>query len=414
MNSNNSKPNKNQKSSKIPNKLLSSKNNKNQEVSIEGNNYYINNKNKSEEEDKKIKEIEEEIKAKRTEKIKRLELIHNSRNKELLKLEIKVLRKLYGDLFIILPNTFKQNDLTFENFVFEFGEKIHLLFEIDRDNNNPSYDNLLKEVNLLILEKYPISPDLTKFNKKELKKYFYDLGIDDDWSLIQKYKQEMDKLEEKQRLVNIAQSMKEYYNDLNNQIETKKKLENEKKEKKINEEKKRKKIELEKIRLMNKKKIQQLKENEKMMKMMDQKKIEQINENEKIKEHYIENLEKENNNLNENNLHIIKFKLDNAINIQTKQMQNYNQKFLNYSENNGINTGYSIPDEQISSMVDQIINKKKEKINFDNIEIDNEKIDEDKNNDRNKVGGKIEGINYEIEKKVNQILSEQRYKINIK
>ena len=414
MNSNNSKPNKNQKSSKIPNKLFSSKNNKNQDVNIEGNNYYINNKNKSEEEDKKIKEIEEEIKAKRTEKIKRLELIHNSRNKELLKLEIKVLRKLYGDLFITLPNTFKQNDLTFENFVFEFGEKIHLLFEIDRDNNNPSYDNLLKEVNLLILEKYPISPDLAKFNKKELKKYFYDLGIDDDWSLIQKYKQEMDKLEEKQRLVNIAQSMKEYYNDLNNQIETKKKLENEKKEKKINEEKKRKKIELEKIRLMNKKKIQQLKENEKMMKMMDQKKIEQINENEKIKEHYIENLEKENNNLNENNLHIIKFKLDNAINIQTKQMQNYNQKFLNYSENNGINTGYSIPDEQISSMVDQIINKKKEKINFDNIEIDNEKIDGDKNNDMNKVGGKIEGINYEIEKKVNQILSEQRYKINIK
>ena len=414
MNSNNSKPNKNNKSSKIPNKLFSSKNNKNQEVSIERNNYYINNKNKSEEEDKKIKEIEEEIKAKRTEKIKRLELIHNSRNKELLKLEIKVLRKLYGDLFIILPNTFKQNDLTFENFVFEFGEKIHLLFEIDRDNNNPSYDNLLKEVNLLILEKYPISPDLTKFNKKELKKYFYDLGIDDDWSMIQKYKQEMDKLEEKQRLVNIAQSMKEYYNDLNNQIETKKKLENEKKEKKINEEKKRKKIELEKIRLMNKKKIQQLKENEKMMKIMDQKKIEQINENEKIKEHYIENLEKENNNLNENNLHIVKFKLDNAINIQTKQMQNYNQKFLNYSENNGINTGYSIPDEQISSMVDQIINKKKEKINFDNIEIDNEKIDEDKNNDMNKVGGKIEGINYEIEKKVNQILSEQRYKINIK
>ena len=414
MNSNNSKPNKNNKSSKIPNKSFSSTNNKNPEVSIEENNYYINNKNKSEEEDKKIKEIEEEIKAKRTEKIKRLELIHNSRNKELLKLEIKVLRKLYGDLFITLPNTFKQNDLTFENFVFEFGEKIHLLFEIDRDNNNPSYDNLLKEVNLLILEKYPISPDLAKFNKKELKKYFYDLGIDDDWSLIQKYKQEMDKLEEKQRLVNIAQSMKEYYNDLNNQIETKKKLENEKKEKKINEEKKRKKIELEKIRLMNKKKIQQLKENEKMMKMMDQKKIEQINENEKIKEHYIENLEKENNNLNENNLHIIKFKLDNAINIQTKQMQNYNQKFLNYSENNGINTGYSIPDEQISSMVDQIINKKKEKINFDNIEIDNEKIDEDKNNDRNKVGGKIEGINYEIEKKVNQILSEQRYKINIK
>ena len=80
------------------------------------------------------------------------------------------------------------------------------------------------------------------------------------------------------------------------------------------------------MKLINKKKIEKLKENEQMMKMMDQKKIEQIKENEKLKQYYLQNLEQENENLNENNFHIIKFKLDNAINNQTKQMQNYNEK----------------------------------------------------------------------------------------
>ena len=114
------------------------------------------------------------------------------------------------------------------------------------------------------------------------------------------------------------------------------------------------------MKLINKKKIEKLKENEKMMQMLDKKRIEQINENEKLKKYYLQNLEEENNNLNENNLHLIKFKLNNAINIQTKQMQNYNQ------QNNKINTGFSIPDEQISSMVDEIMKKKKEK-NINNI-----------------------------------------------
>ena len=165
---------------------------------------------------------ESETKKKREARQKKLEQIQNSRNKELLKLEIKLLRKLYGDLFLSLPNTFKQNNLSFENFVFEFGQKIHSLFTLDQSTKNNSYDNLLKEVNLLILKKYPITPDLTKFNKTQLKKYFYDLGVNDEWSLVQKYQQEMDKIEEKQRLMKIAQSMKDYYNELSEQIENKK------------------------------------------------------------------------------------------------------------------------------------------------------------------------------------------------
>ena len=393
---------------KKPNKKTSKKKaQKNTSLKEKNSNNYLNiikDQKASEENDKKIKEIDSEIKKKREEKLKRLELIQNSRNKELLKLEIKLLRKLYGDLFISLPNTFKQNNLSFENFIYEFGQKIHALCDIDQNNQKSSYDNLLKEVNILILKKYPISPDLTKFNKNQLKKYFYELGINDEWSLIQKYQQEMDKLEEKQRLISIAQSMKNYYNELNQQIETKKILEEKEAEKK---KEKKNKVDINKMKLINKKKIEKLKENEQMMKMMDQKKIEQVKENEKLKQHYLQNLEQENENLNENNFNIIKFKLDNAMNIQTKQMQNYNQKFFDISKVNNINTGYSIPDEQLDSMVEQIM-KDKQKNNLIDI-IQNEKIGEEKEPNVNK----IEGIDYEIEKKVNKILSEQKLKKNI-
>jgi hypothetical protein len=348
------------------------------------------------------KEINDDYLKKEEERHKRFELIQNSRNKELLKLEIKLLRKLYIDLFISLPNTFKENNLSFENFVFQFGQKIHEICELDQNYENNSYDNLLKEVNLLILRKYPLYPDLTKFNKRELKKYFYDLGMNEDWTLIQRYQQEMDKLEERQRLKKIAQSMKDYYNDLNKQIETKKIIkENEEKKKK----KDKNKIDLNKMRLINKQKIKKLKENEKMIKMLDEEKIKQINENDKMKQYYLDNLEEENYNLNEYNYNLIKYKLDNAINIQTKQMQNYNQKFFDLSKINSINTGYSIPDEQLSFMVDQIMNKKNQGSLIDNI------IKDKKNNDEIKIqNDKIEGIDYDIEKKVNKILSEQRLK----
>ena len=348
------------------------------------------------------KEINDDYLKKEEERHKRFELIQNSRNKELLKLEIKLLRKLYIDLFISLPNTFKENNLSFENFVFQFGQKIHEICELDQNYENNSYDNLLKEVNLLILRKYPLYPDLTKFNKRELKKYFYDLGMNEDWTLIQRYQQEMDKLEERQRLKKIAQSMKDYYNDLNKQIETKKIIkENEEKKKK----KDKNKIDLNKMRLINKQKIKKLKENEKMIKMLDEEKIKQINENDKMKQYYLDNLEEENYNLNEDNYNLIKYKLDNAINIQTKQMQNYNQKFFDLSKINSINTGYSIPDEQLSFMVDQIMNKKNQGSLIDNI------IKDKKNNDEIKIlNDKIEGIDYDIEKKVNKILSEQRLK----
>ena len=385
------------------------------------NNYFaVVNNAKEKESDIKIKEIEKEIKNKREKHIKEIEIYENPKNKELLKLEITVLRKLYGDLFIRIPNTFKQNHLTFENFVYEFGEEIHGLFEFDK--NNPSYDNLLKEVNILIIKKYPISPDLTKFNRKELKKYFYDLGINDDWALIERYKSEMDKIEEKEKLVKIANSMKEYYKTLSDQIEQKKNLEKIKEDKKEGEKSKRK-IELEKIRIMNEKKIKQLKENEKLMEMMDKEKFENINENEKIKQNYLQFLENENKNLDENNYNLIKFKLDNAIAIQTKQMDNFNQKY-NYQPKLVLNSGHNLSDDQISSLVDHIMQKKKQENKYNFLNLENEEKNTELNEKEiqkiddllyvNKIGESnkdikyINGINLEIENKVNKIL--QKYK----
>ena len=51
----------------------------------------ISNYLNEEENEKRIKQIESEIKKKKEEKKQRLELIKQSRNKELLKLEIKVM-----------------------------------------------------------------------------------------------------------------------------------------------------------------------------------------------------------------------------------------------------------------------------------------------------------------------------------
>ena len=409
--------NKNKKN-KLNKKVVKTKNINNINDNDNPNNYFeVINKTKEEESDKKIKEIEKEIKNKREQQMKQIEIFENPKNKELLKLEIKVLRKIYGDLFIRIPNTFKQNNLTFENFVYEFGEEIHELFEFDK--HNPSYDNLLKEVNILIIKKYPITPDLTKFNRKELKKYFYDLGINDDWALIERYKSEMDKIEERERLVKIANSMKEYYKALNDQIEQKKNLEKNEEEKK-DEENNKKKKELEKIRIMNEKKISQLKENEKLMEMMDKEKIKEINENEKIKQNYLNFLEEENKNLNENNYNLIKFKLDNAMAIQTKQLDNYNKKY-NYQPKLVPNNGYNLSDDQITSLVNHIMLKKKEENRYNFINIENEEnnvelnekeieniMNDNKNIESNMDIKNIDGINLEIENKVNKIL--QKYK----
>ena len=249
-----------------------------------------------------------------------------------------------------------------------------------------------------------------------MKKYFYDLGINDDWALVEKYKSEMDKIEEKERLEKIAKSMKDYYKMLDDQIEQKKIIEKIEEEKK-NEKKEKKMKEMEKIKLMNQKKIEQLQKNEKIIERLNKEKFEQINENEKLKQYYLKNLEEENKKIDENNYNIIKFKLDNAMAIQAKQMDNYNNQFP-YQPKVVLNSGYNISDDQISSMVDQIMLKKKEQKNYKFLKYE-DMINENDNNELNVNNIKneelpniknIEGIDLEIDKKVNKILAKQKYK----
>ena len=124
-------------------------------------------------------------------------------------------------------------------------------------------------------------------------------------------------------------------------------------------------------------------------------------------------MEEENNNLNENNCNLIKFKIDNALAIQSKQMNNYNQNF-GYQPKINLNTGYNMEDEQISSMVDKIMEEKKEKNIYDFLknEIIKKNIDNYENNIFNNNDTKnIKGINHEIEQKVNKILAGKKKKV---
>ena len=175
--------------------------------------------------------------------------------------------------------------------------------------------------------------------------------------------------------------------------------------------------------MRKKKRIEQLQKNEKLIEMLDKEKFEKINETEKLKQYYLKNLEEENKNMDETNVDLIKYKLDNAMAIQTRQMDDYNQKFA-YQPKVLLNSGYNISDDQISSMVDQIMLKKREQNAFKFMDMDdlNRENNDNNINEYDKDIGElpigdaknIKGIDHEIEKKVNKILAKQKYKMKNK
>ena len=216
--------------------------------------------------------------------------------------------------------------------------------------------------------------------------------------------------------------MKDYYKELDEQIEQKKNYEKIEEEKK-NEEKRKKMKEIEKIKMINQKKIEQLQKNEKLIEMLDKENFEKINETEKLKQFYLKNLEEENKNMDETNVDLIKYKLDNAMAIQTRQMDDYNQKFA-YKPKVALNSGYNISDDQISSMVDQIMMKKREQNAFKFMDMDDLNRENNDNNINEDIKDieelpigdvkNIRGIDHNIEKKVNKILAKQKYKMKNK
>ena len=352
------------------------------------------------------------------------------------KLEKKLLQKLYFDLFTTLPETFKTNNLTFENFIFEFQSEIHSLYNF---NSNESYYSLLNNVSEIILKKYPLKPDLKNLSPLQLKKYYYDLKLNDDWTVLNKYQHEMFKEEENQKLKEIANNMKQYYNDLKQQEIDKKKFEEEikNKKKKIKQEiQNEEKQKILKEKFKNDIKIKQLLANEKMMKMLNKKNIKKIVENEKLKDEFLNEIINDNKNLNKDNVDLVKIKLENAINIQNKQLMNFNLKFdYNnnfYNKNNlrNLSSNLDLDSDEISRIVDQIIKEKKNKNinhilnlnlnddddkNYENDDFNNNNNNiflSDLNPDKNNIND-VNGIDLEIEKRVNEIMKEKLGNLNI-
>ena len=346
-----------------------------------------------------------------------------NQQKTLKNLEKKLFQKLYYDLFTSFQETFKTHNLTFENFIYEFQSEIHSLFNF---KSNESYLKLLEKVSEIVLKKFPLIPDLKNFSPLQKKKYYYDLKLNDDWAILNKYQNEMFKEEESKKLKEIANKMKQYYNDLKEQEINKKKFEEEMKNKKKKIKKEIENEENEKIlkeKFKNNIKIKQLIANEKMMKNLNKKNIKKIIENEKLKDEFLNEIINDNNNLNKDNIDLVKNKIENAFNIQNKQLMNFDIKFdYNYNNNKNLSSNLNLNSDEISKIVDQIIKEKKNQ-NFNQI-LHNEIFDNDDDinnnnnlilnlNDNNNILNDENGIDLEMEKKVNEIMKKKLGNLNI-
>ena len=324
---------------------------------------------------------------------------NNTQKDEILRqLKIKLLKKIYFDLFTSMPDKFKSNNLTFETFAFEFAEEI-LEHSID-DPKASTYLGMLSKASNLIDNKYTlkykgISP--LELKKKKLKE-----RENDEWAVVSKYQSELYKDEEQQKLIDIAQSMKEYYNDLKFQEEYCKHSEDEaiKMKQKIKEsivfEEKQKTL---KEKKENDKKIQKLIANEKLLEAQTKHNIKNVIDKQRIKEKMIKEILEENKKLSKNNTNTVKMKIDNFTKIQNNDMN-----LLSTIPRNNFNfNSTSFSNEDISTMVDKIM-KQKEQMNTYNLITSND-IKEPQMY-------KLENIDDEMESKVDKIIKDKIKDIN--
>ena len=356
------------------------------------------------------------------------------KEKEIIRtLEKKLFQKLYFDILSSIPNTFQENNLTFENFIYIFRTPILKICNFKSENQ--SYPIVLKKVSDLIIKRYSITPDLRNLNPRQMKKYLYDKNLNDDWTIVENYQIELYKEEEKKRLREIAENMNQYYDDLKQQeidkLNYAKQLEE--KRKKLKEELNREeeeKIHREKVK--NDLMIKQLLANEKLMTTMNKQKMKNIAINEKVKNEYLKEIIKENEKLNKDNKDIVKYKIDNIMKIQNKQFQNIN-KSDNTNLGNINENEFEFSSDEISKIVDRMMEESQLKKNNDliynrlkdiNSEIQSEQLDEiiqkeefelsKKNNNEYINVSEIKGIEKEISQKVDEIMSKNMKYINLK
>jgi hypothetical protein len=141
------------------------------------------------------------------------------RRKELENLNKNLIKKLYSDLFQMNPDLYHEYDFTFETFLYDYYKEI----ENNLDFDNPNYEQLLKKLDLKIKAKFNEENKLSyDLNGRQLKYELNKLNQDDDWALIFNYKKALFEEEEREKKAKKEQKTKEYFNDLDNQINIRK------------------------------------------------------------------------------------------------------------------------------------------------------------------------------------------------
>ena len=230
------------------------------------------------------------------------------RAKDLENLNRNLMKKIYADLYTRNIKLYQEKNLTFENFLFHFYNDFESLIDFE----NPDYKLLLERMDLIIKSKFDRENRLTSDkNKLEIIKELNYLSQEDEWTLIEKYQKalyedEKVKLEEQKKL-----NHQKYLNDLDNQIISKKNyvdpVDKKKQEIYLFKEKEEKRL-LEETKIKNQENLINLRKN--------------IINYKCISIEYLNKLEKDNFDINENNKELICYKINFLIEINNEKCLN--------------------------------------------------------------------------------------------
>ena len=267
------------------------------------------------------------------------------RAKDLENLNRNLMKKLYADLYVNNIDLYQEKNLTFENFLYHFYRDFESLLDFE----NPDYKLLFNRMDLVVKSKFDRENRLNSGkNKLEILKELNYLSKDDEWALIDKYKQALYEEEEAKLKKEKEINHKKYLNDLDNQI-------NERKNYVDPIEKKKAEIYLFKER-EEKKKLEQ-------KKIENQEKLIALRKNiinyKCILPEYLNKLEKDNFDINENNKDLICYKIDYLIGINNeKSLDNinlpvYTEQIINEKDLDKIKKGVAHIEYQ-KELIDQM------------------------------------------------------------
>ena len=246
------------------------------------------------------------------------------RARDLDNLNRNLMKKVYTDLFTKNVALYQEKNLTFENFLFNFYQDFESLIDFE----NPNYKLLLERMDLIIKSKFDRENRLSSGkNRNEIMKELNFLAQEDEWALIERYqKAKFDEEEENKKKIK-KEKHKQYLNDLDEDIIKKKNYVNpieKKKEEIYLYDQKEKSKKLEEIKIRNQEKILEIKRNIINYKCIS---IENLNQ-----------IEKDNLDINEDNKNLICYKID------------FFEK---------INDIKFLEDEKLPALVERIIGEKK-------------------------------------------------------